>query len=382
MHKQLSWFPWLRKAGAGEYPLGYVASLDGARGLMTLGVLVAHIHYSFYPGSIIFMDTFFMMSAYLITALLLKDWARHGRLRFWTFYTRRFLRLFPALALLCLVFGIVVVLFLDNKSKHLFDLSSAFFYFSNWVRAFGYETQPAYLGHTWSLSIEEQFYALWPVCLLLLLKRYGIGLRVALGLLALAIAVSIWRFSLAQGGAPVWRMYNGFDTRADSLLLGCMLAFLLHERDSALRTHLARHATWLVPTVTVTMFLLGFRMNFEDINFYRYWQTLCLALSLLFCAGLIAGRDTVAHRFFELPVLVYLGKICYGLYLWHVPVFLIMRLNLGLSEKWEWLVGIPVTLVIASLSHFLVEQKALALRHRFDGSVRQTAATDETSGTR
>lgn len=353
-----------RRAGAGEYPLGYVASLDGARGLMTLGVLVAHIHYSLYPGSIIFMDTFFMMSAYLITALLLKDWGRHGTLRFWNFYTRRFLRLFPALALLLLVFGAVVVLFLDNKSGHGFEIASAFFYFSNWTRAFGVEV-PGYLGHTWSLSIEEQFYAVWPLCLLLLLRRYGVTTGVAIGLLVCAVLVSLWRFWLAQSGAPVYRMYNGFDTRADSLLLGCMLAFVLHEKDSPSRALLSRHAWWLVPAVSVIMFALGLKMNYEDVDFYRYWQSICLVLSVLFCAGLIAGKDTVAHRFFELPILVYLGKICYGLYLWHVPVFLIMRLNLKLGEAWEWTVGVAMTLLLASLSHFLVEQKALALRHKF-----------------
>ena len=357
----LSWF---RRAGAGEYPLGYVASLDGARGLMTVGVLVAHIHYALYPGSIIFMDTFFMMSAYLITALLLKDWGRHGTLRFWNFYTRRFLRLFPALAVLLLVFSVIVILFLDDKSGHAFEIASAFFYFSNWTRAFGVEV-PGYLGHTWSLSIEEQFYALWPLCLLFLLRRFGTGTRVALGLLAGAVLVALWRTWLAHSGAPVYRMYNGFDTRADSLLLGCMLAFLLHAPASDLRTLLARHATWMVPGVSVVMFALGTKMNFEDRNFYLYWQTLCMVLSVLFCAGLIAGRDTIAHRFFELPVLVYLGKICYGLYLWHVPVFLLMRLNLKLSEGWEWTAGIATTVLLASLSHFFVEQKALALRHKF-----------------
>jgi peptidoglycan/LPS O-acetylase OafA/YrhL len=277
------------------------------------------------------------------------------------------LRLFPALALLLLVFGVVVLLFLDNKSWHAFEIASAFFYFSNWTRAFGVEMPgvPSYLGHTWSLSIEEQFYALWPLCLLFLLRRYGIALRVALGLLACAVLVSFWRFWLAQSGAPVYRMYNGFDTRADSLLLGCMIAFLLNPPESALRNLLSKSAWWLVPGVSVVMFLLGMKMNFEDVNFYRYWQSLCLVLSVLFCSGLIAGKNTVAHRFFELPILVYLGKICYGLYLWHVPVFLIMRLNLHLGEAWEWTVGIAMTVLLASLSHFFVEQRALALRHRF-----------------
>ena len=361
MRQLVSWF---RRAGAGEYPLGYVASLDGARGLMTVGVLVAHIHYSLYPGSIIFMDTFFKMSAYLITALLLKDWGRHGTLRFWNFYTRRFLRLFPALALLLLVFGLIVILFLDNKSAHAFEIASAFFYFSNWTRAFGVAV-PGYLGHTWSLSIEEQFYAVWPLCLLFLLRRYGITNRVAIGLLCCAVLVSLWRLWLAQTGAPTYRMYNGFDTRADSLLLGCMIAFVLHPPESAVRSLLARHAWWLVPGVSLIMFLLGTQMNFEDRDFYRYWQSICLLLSMLFCAGLIAGNGTVAHRFFELPPLIYLGKICYGLYLWHVPVFLIIRLNLKLGEAWEWTAGIAMTFLLASLSHFLVEQRALALRHKF-----------------
>lgn len=361
MREPVSWF---RRAGAGEYPLGYVASLDGARGLMTVGVLVAHLHYSLYPGSIIFMDTFFMMSAYLITALLLKDWGRHRTLRFWNFYTRRFLRLFPALALLLLIFSIVVALWLPDKSRHAFEIASAFFYFSNWTRAFGVEV-PGYLGHTWSLSIEEQFYALWPLCLLFLLRRFGVTTRVAVGLAACAVLVSFWRSWLAWSGAPVHRMYNGFDTRADSLLLGCMLAFALHAPESALRQLLARHAGWLVPGVSAIMFALGLKMNFEDRDFYLYWQSLCLVLSVLFCAGLIAGRNTIAHRFFELPFLVYLGKICYGLYLWHVPVFLIMRLNLKLSEPWEWTAGVGTTMLLASLSHFFVEQKALALRHKF-----------------
>ena len=361
MRRILSWF---RRAGAGEYPLGYHASLDGARGLMTVGVMVAHLNYLLYPGSIIFMDTFFMMSAYLITALLLKDWTRHGTLRFWNFYTRRFLRLFPALALMLGVFALVIVFWLPNKRELWLDWLSAFLYYSNWTRAFGWD-HTQYLGHTWSLSIEEQFYALWPVCLPLLLRRFGPTRGVALGLFIGAVLVSCWRSWLAYHGAPPHRLYNGFDTRADALLLGCMLALVLHPPESRARTLLAAHARWLVPLVSVILFVLGTKMNYEDIGFYRYWQSACLVLSVAFCAGLIAGRDTLAHRFFEMPALVYLGKICYGLYLWHVPVFLLMRLNLELPRIWEWLVGVPIVLACASASHFLVEQKCLALRHKF-----------------
>ncbi|GAB1390510.1 hypothetical protein MASR1M6_26920 [Rubrivivax sp.] len=88
-----------RSAGAveREFPLGYSASLDGARGLMTLGVLAAHLHYYWYPGAIIFMDTFFLMSSYLITSLLIKDRDSLGKVNFRRFYARRIRRLLPAL---------------------------------------------------------------------------------------------------------------------------------------------------------------------------------------------------------------------------------------------------------------------------------------------
>src|SRR5207244_11226280 len=143
-----------------------------------------------------------------------------------------------------------------------------------WSRGFDVEV-PWYLGHTWWLSIEEQFYAVWPWLLLLLLRRYGISSRVALILGCGAVLVSFWRLWLASHGAPSYRMYNGFDTRADALLLGCMLAFVLHPKESVARALLARHAGWMAPLVSIVMFALGLRMNYEDIASYRYWQSIC-----------------------------------------------------------------------------------------------------------
>lgn len=91
-----------------EFPLGYSASLDGARGLMTLGVLAAHLHYYWYPGAIIFMDTFFLMSSYLITSLLIKDKDAQGAVNFRRFYERRVRRLFPALFAMLAVYALAV----------------------------------------------------------------------------------------------------------------------------------------------------------------------------------------------------------------------------------------------------------------------------------
>ena len=95
--------------GAREFPLGYSASLDGARGLMTLGVLAAHLHYHWYPGAIIFMDTFFIMSSYLITSLLIKDRETTGTVNFRRFYERRIRRLLPALLAMLAVYTVAVL---------------------------------------------------------------------------------------------------------------------------------------------------------------------------------------------------------------------------------------------------------------------------------
>ncbi|HVN35413.1 MAG TPA: acyltransferase, partial [Casimicrobiaceae bacterium] len=139
-----------------RFPLGYSASLDGARGLMTITVIAAHLDPDWYPGAIIFMDTFFIISGYLITSLLLKDWFELGRIRFARFYLRRIYRLYPALVLMLAAYLIVAALFLRPFEPALRAVGAALFYMMNWARAFDWDIS-THLGHAWSLSIEEQF---------------------------------------------------------------------------------------------------------------------------------------------------------------------------------------------------------------------------------
>lgn len=261
-----------------RFPLGYSASLDGARGLMTITVIAAHLDPDWYPGAIIFMDTFFIISGYLITSLLLKDWFELGRIRFARFYLRRIYRLYPALVLMLAAYLIVAALFLRPFEPALRAVGAALFYMMNWARAFDWDIS-THLGHAWSLSIEEQFHVCWP---------------------------------------PL-----------------CLLPLRL---------------------------LFGFHANHFDREWYLWQSSLCVGLSTVLVACLAARKDTLAHRLYEWAPAVFLGRICYGLYLWHYPILALMETRWNLPLEIRLLVGVPAALALATLSYKFVELPLMRLR--------------------
>jgi peptidoglycan/LPS O-acetylase OafA/YrhL len=349
------------------YPLGYRPGLDGLRGAMTLGVLAIHIRESWWPGAFVYMDTFFLMSGYLITSLLINGWLREGRIDVARFYARRAVRLFPALYVMLAVFSAAAFLLLHDFGRQMLGVLAAATYVSNWTLAFGAEL-PKFLAHTWSLSIEEQFYLLWPLLLTVLLRRVGLDLRAAAIVAGAALAFAAWRTWLTLDGASIMRLYTGTDTRADALLLGCALGIALAlpaVRDSqALQQWAARLA---MPALCV-LIVAGATLQWETRAMYAGGS---FAMSLVSCAlvtALVLPRQTVVHRLFSLDPLVWLGRISYGLYLWHFPVFTVMRWGLGLSEPWLVWVGLPLTLLLAMASFLWVERPLLSIRDRRAGS--------------
>lgn len=350
-----------------HYPLGYRPALDGLRGSMTLGVMAAHIKESWCPGSFVYMDTFFIMSAYLITALLLKGWRRDGEIRFARFYYRRALRLFPANYVMLAVFALAAWLLLDDFGGHLKQIAVAGLYVSNWTRAFEVP-MPQFLGHTWSLSIEEQYYLLWPLLLAGLLKCFGLRIRTLLIVVAVAMSFALWRSWLSFEGASIARLYNGTDTRADALLLGCALgiAFALPQiRESAVvQRWLARMA---VPIVAALL-IAGYTLQWEMRAMYAGGSFGFSVLSMLLVAALALPQVTLAHRLFSLPPLVFLGRICYGLYLWHFPIYNVLRVAFGMEALGLVLIGVPLTFAFAIASYLLIERPFLAMKDRLPES--------------
>src|SRR5215216_1043770 len=211
--------------------LAYLPGLDGVRALAVIAVLLYHADLAIY-GGYLGVESFFVISGFLITALLLLDWHSHGRVRLKVFWARRARRLLPALFItLAGTLALTAILLPDELAGLTRDALAAIGYATNWYLVAGQRSyfdaalRPSLLQHLWSLAIEEQFYVVWP-----LLFAAGMRFLRARGLLALtllaAIASGALMAALYDPGADPSRIYYATDTRAAALLLGAALALV------------------------------------------------------------------------------------------------------------------------------------------------------------
>jgi peptidoglycan/LPS O-acetylase OafA/YrhL len=352
-----------RSAKSPTYPLGYMAALDGVRGLMTFGVLAAHTRMALFPGALIFMDVFFTMSGYLITSLLIEEYRRHGRIGLGKFYLRRFKRLYPALAAMIAALVVASVLFSTELRWRLTEASVAFFYLTDYWRALELPGVH-YTGHIWSLAVEEQFYLIWPLCFIVLLGRFGLSAKIAAIAFAGAACFSAWRIWLTATGTGVPYLYNAFDMRADSLLIGCGLAVVLARVDFAKLPRLSTLLSYSLPVLTLAMLAAGFSINWE-MRWYYYVSPLFGALpATIFIFAIVQHKCTVMQAVFEHPVPVFCGRICYGLYIWHYPIFLWITDWAPTQYRYItiFLAGWPLTFAMATASYYLLERHFMRTR--------------------
>jgi peptidoglycan/LPS O-acetylase OafA/YrhL len=343
--------------------LGYRPSLDGLCAFAVLMVMAHHANIPFCSGGSIGVDIFFVLSSFLITSLLLEEWRKTRDISLRRFYLRRVLRLIPALAVFLIfvqLYGLAVF-----RGPRLWDtekaIASVIFYVGNWMQAFHLVTMEG-LSHAWSLSIEEQFYLIWPLTLLLLL-RSGQNERWILRWLGLAIVlIAVRRGFLWTGEASGDRIYFGGDARSDELLAGCAVAAWLHlatfprEKIRSVVRYLVAPAFVLILAVIVhplakkAMYTLG-------------WPAIEAAVSVLI-VGLILGIAGPLQKLLELRPAVWIGKLSYGLYLWHFPI-------VGKVGEWQSLgllrpvVGFALTFAAASASYYLVELRFLRRKQQF-----------------
>jgi peptidoglycan/LPS O-acetylase OafA/YrhL len=359
----------------GAFRLGYRPVLDGVRAVAILSVLAIHFRgdNTSFPtrGGFLGVDIFFVLSGFLITSILLDEYARRGSISFRAFYVRRALRLFPALFLVVALFVLYAVTIGpdSNAQDNLIAAGATLTYWTNWL--YGeqlFSISETGLTHAWSLSIEEQFYLLWPVILvgaLALWRRRG-ALAVALGIVT---AVPLLRLVEWDGETSTMvRMYQALDTRADSLLIGCTLAILLTNNAwlRGTRSLVLRFA--LVPAVLVVVLSLMLAYEFRPWVFLGGYTLFALATAVVLY-NLVTWRPPVLAPLLELRPMVYIGRISYGLYLWHFPIYIILRSEVE-SGLIVALVGLLLTFAVAALSYRYVEQPFLRLKKRFDAPTR------------
>jgi peptidoglycan/LPS O-acetylase OafA/YrhL len=328
-----------------------VAALDGIRGFAVAIVMIGHA--GFLPAGGAGVDMFFVLSGFLITGLLLEEKHATGRVGLFNFYMRRVLRLAPALALMVTLWLIASAILHVGFRRQLEDSAMAAGYIANWTLAFG-TGRPLFLGHTWSLCIEEQFYALWPW---ITLGIYGLFGRSRLGgeiCLAGAIGVMAYRYWMSEfAGASLYRVYFALDTRSDALLLGAALAFL----NIRLPKLAAEILGWLGAAALIA-YLAPYVYPFGASYVI---PAACTAVILV---GLLNAPSGSLAKLLSWRPLAWLGMISYGLYLFHYPIIRYMKFKQ--FDSWIiLLVELPLALLVATLSFYLLERPCLRLKDRF-----------------
>lgn len=346
--------------------LPHMPALDGIRGLALIAVIFFHSQFDWAKGGYLGVTTFFVLSGFLITALLLRERDTSGTIDLRDFWERRIRRLAPAILVLVGLVIAYVALAAQRPSPTIFgDAVSVFAWVANWrfvLAGHSYAnlfSQPSPFEHMWSLAVEEQVYLLLPVIALFLLGRRGPANRIRLGIgLAIAVVAStIAVVALRTPGAAPLHEYYGTDARLAEPVVGALLAIVLVGRKG-----LQSYGRWtrliLDVVALVGVAILGYLMSNMAIHDEEPYRGGFLVAALA-SAGVIAAasqREGLIARILGAKPLAALGRISYGAYLFHWPIFLwLTPTRTGLSEIPLLVLRCTATLGVAVISHELVE---------------------------
>ena len=344
----------------------YVPGLDGIRALAVISVIAYHLSLPWAKGGMLGVGVFFTLSGYLITDLLMGHWRRHGNLGLGTFWLRRARRLLPALFLMLAIVSVWVALFdasqLDQVRR---QVISAAFYFANWSTIaqhgsyFARFATPLPLDHLWSLSIEEQFYLVWPW--LVMLGLWLVRTRRALFLMtiALAAASAVVMGLLFHPGYDPTRAYEGTDTRAFTLLIGAALAFIWPSelpRRAATNPRLPVLLDGIAAMGIVAIVLLISLTDAFTSFLYPYGFLILSLATAAVVAAVVHPASRIGAALGWRP-LRWVGVRSYGIYLWQWPI-IVLATPAGQTPGWvRGTLEVAATLLAASLSWRYVEDR-------------------------
>ena len=340
--------------------VNYRKEIDGLRALAVIPVILFHGGFEWLSGGYIGVDIFFVISGYLITSIILKE-KEAGTFSLARFYERRARRILPALffiLLVCLPFAWFWLLphQLEDFGKSivavaLFGSNILFWKESDY---FATDAELLPLLHTWSLAVEEQFYMIFPLIMILF---WMLGKR---WLVAIISLIALFSLGLTEWG---WRHFPEANfylipTRAWELMIGALLAFYLshYEQPKGIISHLGSLTGFVL--IVSAIFFLDKSMPFP--SFYALAPTIGTALIILF-----ATPETLIHRLLSLKFIVGIGLVSYSAYLWHQPLFAFARIR-SIDEPSLWLISVLsiTALVLAYLSWRFIEQP-FRNKHRF-----------------
>jgi len=378
-------------AGISRVP--YLPGLDGLRAIAVVGVMIYHAHHDWLPGGFLGVEVFFVISGYLITLLLMGEQERTGRVDLKQFWTRRFRRLLPALfVMMALVAVYIAAFFTDAREETRGDFMGGIFYVSNWYQIFvgqGYGSSEAFvpLRHLWSLAVEEQFYLLWPLVMVFLLRRArgrlpSIGVKLLLLSVGIAVAVGLVFVSgpvatscTAEFHTGCWKLgdkfinvndmlYLGSFSRAGGLMLGAGFAMLWRPlavlrgplREKAKRLDvLALVGLAVLVYLMATMYLSEKAGSVYNPLLYRGGFLLTGVATLLLIAATTHAR-AVTGKLLGNPLFLWIGTRSYGLYLYHWPIYQIIRKQANVQLKpVELIAAMLITIPITEISYRFIE---------------------------
>ena len=358
--------------------LQYNPALDGLRAVAATLVIADHCRVPGFNPGYFGVDLFFVLSGFLITGLLVDEFGAQGRIDLPRFYLRRFLRLTPPLVLLMAAYLAVAPAAWPQFSfrEHIRDAVLTGFYLSDYAVAVWHV--PKTLQHSWSLSVEEHFYFIWPFAVLLL-ARVAPRWRIA-GLVGFYLLATAWR--IVQYESLGWpATYFRFDTHMSGLIAGALLALCL-PRMGRITERTANN----VGLVSLGALVLCLSVGYWHAPWSLVWT---MSLVEIAAVGLLVAasvQNSWVRSVFSASPLVAMGVISYGIYLWHYPVAVYFR------EILPWYQTAPIALafaiVTATMSYRIVERPLQSYRRNFkirggiagkaDGSAKPTTTAANT----
>lgn len=344
----------------------YMPGIDGLRALSVIAVIAYHLDLNWAPGGLIGVGIFFVLSGYLITDQIIQRWKQDRRFDLKDFWIRRARRLLPAMFVMLFVTAMWLLVFDRSRLAALQgDFISSTLYFNNWwlifhdVSYFESFGPPSPIGHLWSLAIEEQFYFIWPLVII-------VGLRLApqRGKLIVMCLTGAFLSALAmaliyQPGVDPSRVYYGTDTRAFALLIGAALALAWPSQN--LTDKISRRSRYILDFSgaigLITLILMIWRTN-EYGQFLYYGGLVLVSILSAIVIAVLAHPACRLAKIMGCKPLRWIGVRSYSIYIWHYPVIILTNptVNTGGFDGFRVLFQLGVSLLLASLSWKYIEE--------------------------